>query len=224
MNEVIFPQGVDHEKDRDTLTWRAYRLLEEMIVTLQLKPGQVLSENALAQQIGLGRTPVREAIQKLAVEGLVVVLSRKGVLVSEINISKHLQLLEVRRELERLVARTAAVRANRAQRAEFVKLAEGFATSAAEDDDVMFMRLDRKFNQMILEAARNEYAANAMRQIQGLSRRFWYQHYQTVLDLPRCARLHEAVAAAISEGDAARAEAASDKLLDYIEEFSRATI
>ena len=63
-----------------------------------------------------------------------------------------------------------------------------------------------------------------MRQIQGLSRRFWYQHYQTVLDLPRCARLHEAVARAIGKGDPAEAATASDRLLDYIEEFARATI
>ncbi|MCQ0986082.1 GntR family transcriptional regulator [Jiella marina] len=224
MNENSSLESFDDEKDRNTLTWQAYRALEESIVTLRLKPGEVLSENALAQQIGLGRTPVREAIQKLASEGLVVVLSRRGILVSEINISKHLQLLEVRRELERLVARSAAMRSNAKQRLEFDELAEGFAACAEADDDVTFMRLDRRFNRLTLEAARNEYASNAMRQIQGLSRRFWYQHYQTVLDLPRCARLHEAVAEAIGKGDPAEAATASDRLLDYIEEFARATI
>lgn len=224
MNEIITPDSFDHEKDRNTLTWQAYRALEERIVTLRLKPGEVLSENALAQEIGLGRTPVREAIQKLASEGLVVVLSRRGILVSEINISKHLQLLEVRRELERLVARTAAIRANAQQKSEFAVLAEGFAECGRVDDDVKFMRLDRRFNRTSLEAARNEYASNAMRQMQGLSRRFWYQHYQSVLDLPRCARLHEGVALAVSRGDAAEAATASDRLLDYIEEFARATI
>ncbi|WAP68925.1 GntR family transcriptional regulator [Jiella pelagia] len=224
MNEHSSTEGFEDEKDRNTLTWQAYRALEESIVTLRLKPGEVLSENALAQQIGLGRTPVREAIQKLAGEGLVVVLSRRGILVSEINISKHLQLLEVRRELERLVARSAAMRSNAKQRLDFAELGEGFAACSGADDDVTFMRLDRRFNRMTLEAARNEYASNAMRQIQGLSRRFWYQHYQTVLDLPRCARLHEAVARAIGKGDPSEAATASDRLLDYIEEFARATI
>ena len=84
-----------------SLTDQAYRELEELIVTMRLQPGAVLSETALSTRLGIGRTPIREALQSLAREGLIVILPRKGILVSEINPGKQLLVLEVRRELER---------------------------------------------------------------------------------------------------------------------------
>ena len=207
-----------------SLAERAYRRLEELIATLQLQPGTVLSETALAQRLGIGRTPVREALQRLAGEGMVTILPRRGILVSELDLGKHMRLLEVRRELERLIARSAARRATRDERVAFSELAAALEQAAAAEDDIAFMRLDRRFNAMTVNAAHNEFAAKAMRHMQGLSRRFWYQHYQAVLDLPRCARLHKDVATAIAEGDEAAAAAASDRLIDYIEEFARATV
>ena len=214
----------ERAQDDGPLTGRAYRRLEELIATLQLKPGAVLSEAALAERLGIGRTPVREALQRLAGEGMVTILPRRGILVSEIDLARHLRLLEVRRELERLNARNAARRASRSERAGFAELAAALEEAARTGDDIAFMRLDRQFNAMILDAARNEFAAKAMRHMQGLSRRFWYQHYQAVLDLPRCARLHRDVAAAIADGDETAAADASDRLIDYIEEFARATV
>ena len=202
----------------------AYSLILTAIESGTYRPGDRLVESELAERFGVSRTPVREALQRLASEGLVVVLPRRGILVSEINISRHLQLLEIRRVLERFVAQTAARRASAAERAEFRQLAEAFGRSADEDDPVTFMRLDRRFNRLSVEASHNDYAANAMRQIQGLSRRFWYRHYENVLDLPRCARLHQAVAVAIADAEPETAGAASDALLDYIEEFARLTI
>ncbi len=208
----------------ESLADAAYRRIEEMIVTLELEPGAVLSESALTGRLGIGRTPVREALQRLAKEGLVVVLPRRGVMVSEINLARHLSLLELRREVERLIARKAALRATAAERAAFRKLADGFAAAAAASDDIAFMRHDKTFNAMTLAACRNDYAAGAMALMQGLSRRFWYRHYQQSLDLGRCALLHRDVALAIAEGDEAAAAAASDALIDYIEAFARATI
>lgn len=93
-----------------TLTDRAYRALEEEIVTLRLPPGSVVSEALLSKRLAVGRTPVREALQRLARERLVVILPRRGIVVSEIDVAAHLRLLDVRRELERLLARSAARR------------------------------------------------------------------------------------------------------------------
>jgi DNA-binding GntR family transcriptional regulator len=214
----------DAELDEGSLTERAYRRIEEMIATLQLEPGEVLTETALAQRLGIGRTPVREALQRLAGESMVTILPRRGILVSQLDFGRHLRLLEVRRELERLIARSAARRATPDERRAFAELAEALERAAADGDALGFMRLDRRFNAMTLAASRNEFAAKAMRHMQGLSRRFWYQHYQTVLDLPRCARLHKDVAAAIAQRDQEAAAAASDRLIDYIEEFARATV
>ena len=97
--------------DPETLTDRAYRLVEELIVTLALPPETILSEQSLAARLGIGRTPIREALQRLARDGLVVILPRRGILVSQINLKTQMRLLEVRRELERLMARGAAERA-----------------------------------------------------------------------------------------------------------------
>ncbi|HVI28718.1 GntR family transcriptional regulator [Hansschlegelia sp.] len=207
-----------------TLTEQAYVELEELISTLQLPPGAFLSEMALAQQLGFGRTPIREALQRLARDGLVVVAPRRGILVSEINLKAQLRLLETRRVLESLLARLAAERGDAAERARFAELARGMRAAAEASDDIAFMRLDRDFNQLVVAAARNEFAARAMANMTALSRRFWYQHYREVGDLSLSATLHAEVAEAIAARDAAAAAAASDRLMDYIESFARKTL
>jgi DNA-binding GntR family transcriptional regulator len=207
-----------------SLTDKAYAELEERIVTLALPPGQVLSENALASSLGIGRTPIREALQRLAREGLIVILPRRGIMVSEINVRSQLELLRVRRELERLMAQLASKRATAEEKTRFKELAKEMNHCARKDDDVGFMRLDRELNLLISRACRNEFAQRAMGLTHGLSRRFWYMHYKQVLDLPRCAKLHAVLAAAIGEGDDRKAMQASDELLDYIESFTRAAL
>lgn len=207
-----------------SLTDRAYRRLEEMIVTLQLAPGAVVSETALSKRLGIGRTPIREALQRLARERLIVVLPRRGIMVSEVNIRTQLRLLEARREVERLLARSAARRASDAQRQRFREIADGMEGAARKNDDVTFMRFDREFNLLVLEAGQNEFAAGAMTLMHGLARRFWYIHYKQVADMPLTARQHADIARAIAAGDEKGASAALDSLMDYIEEFTRATV
>ena len=207
-----------------SLTDLAYERIEEEIVMLRLKPGSIVSEAQLSEYVGIGRTPIREALQRLAHAGLVVVLPRRGILISEIDIRAQLQLLEVRREVERLIAGNAAERATEAERERFQGIAREMAHAAETDDDRSFLRLDRELNDLSVDAARNGFAAKAMQLMQPLSRRFWFIHYQEVADLPLCARLHAEVARAIGDGARIRACAASDRLLDYIETFTRATL
>jgi len=208
----------------DTLTERAYRLIEEQIVTLRLKPGDVLSEQKLSAALKIGRTPIREALQRLAREGLVTILPRKGILVSDINPRSQLLVLEVRREIERLLSRTGAERAGKEQRTQLQEIAQGMDRAAKTNDDIAFMRLDRELNWLMIDAAHNDYAARSMKLLQGLSRRFWYMHYREAADLPLCARLHANQARAIAHGNAEAAARASDKLMDYVETFTRATV
>jgi DNA-binding GntR family transcriptional regulator len=208
----------------ETLTEQAYRAIEEQIVTLRLKPGDILSEQALAATFRIGRTPIREALQQLAREGLVMILPRKGILVSELNPRTQLLVLEVRRELERLLSRAGAERATDEQRAELGRIADGMDRAAKMNDDIAFMRLDREMNRLVIEAAHNDYAARSMKLLQGLSRRFWYMHYREAADLPLCARLHANQARAIAKRNGEQAARASDKLMDYVETFTRATV
>jgi DNA-binding GntR family transcriptional regulator len=207
-----------------SLTERAYTHLEEMIVTLQLPPGSAVSEAALAQRLGIGRTPIREALQRLARERLVTILPRRGIIVSEINVKSQLRLLEVRREVERLVAKSAARRATAEERAQFLELARRFEKSAKTNDDVGFMRVDHEFNDLAVLAARNEFAAGAMSLMHSLSRRFWYIHYKQAADMPLTAKLHADIARGIAAGNEAVTGKALDKLLDTVAKFTRDTV
>jgi len=207
-----------------SLTDRAYTHLEEMIVTLQLPPGSAVSETALSQRLGIGRTPIREALQRLARERLVTILPRRGIIVSEINVKSQLRLLEVRREVERLAAKSAARRATPAERARFLEIARRFEKSAKTNDDVAFMRVDREFHDLSVMAARNEFAAGAMGLMHSLSRRFWYIHYKQAADMPLTAKLHADIARRIAAGDDAGAGKAMDKLLDMVAKFTRDTV
>ena len=207
-----------------TLTEQAYRQIEELICTLQLPPGTLLGEFALAERLGIGRTPIREALQRLALDGLVVVIPRRGILVSEINLQTQLRLLEMRRVVERLMARLAAERARPEERTAFAEVAAKMLAAADQSDDIAFMRLDRSFNQMVASGCRNDFAVRSINLMSALSRRFWYQHYKEVADLPLAAKLHAAVAKSIAEGDVAGAQKTSDDLMDYIESFTRKTL
>lgn len=206
------------------LTDLAYDQLEEAIITLRIPPGSVISELTLSEMFNIGRTPIREAIQRLAREHLLLVLPQRGLMVPEIDLKKQLKLLETRREVERLICKSAARRATPAERETFARLHDEFMHASSTNDDVAFMRSDREFNDLTLVAARNEFAEGAMRLMHGLSRRFWYFHYKQAADLPEMARLHANVAGAIAKGDVAAAGEGLDRLLDNIETFAKATL
>ena len=207
-----------------SLTDRAYAGLEEMIVTLQLAPGTAISESDLSAHLGIGRTPIREALQRLAREKLVSIFARRGIFVSPIDVASQLRLLETRRELERLISRSAARRATDDERARFRGLAAAFEAAATKNDDITFMRIDREFNQLCSAAAHNEFAAGAMSLMHSLSRRFWYLHYKQAADMPLTAKLHADIARAIAAGNEERAAKTTDRLLDTIEKFTRSTV
>jgi DNA-binding GntR family transcriptional regulator len=206
---------------RRSLADEAYHAIEERIVTLQLAPGAVLSEQQLAQDLSLGRSPVREAIQRLAHERLVVVLPRRGILVSDINLSTHRRLLDARRAIERLMVRLACRSATEEQNAAFRRLGGEFRREARDDDVRGFLASDFEFNDLLAASADNEFAVKAIQLMRGLSRRFWYR-YHKIADLGRCALLHARLAEAIAQRDAAAAEQALDRLIDYMEEFTKA--
>ena len=207
-----------------TLNEEAYRRIEELIVTLELAPGQVVSEAILSERIGIGTTPIREALQRLSREYLVQILPRRGVIVTAIDVRQQLQVLETRRELDRLIARSAARRSTAAERQRIGEIGEAMAIRADAEDVRGFLRLDGDLNMLTARAARNEIAANTVATLHSVSRRFWFYHHQ---DNPRARQtmtLHAALAGAISSGDESAAAAASDTLTDQLFEFARGTL
>ena len=207
-----------------SLSDTAHGQIEEMITTLRLTPGQAVSEAYLSSTLGIGRTPVREALQRLARERLVVIHPRQGVVVSEINIKDQLKLLEFRRELERLIARVAARRSTADERKAMHEIAESMEKAATNNDEMLFMRLDRKFDALFVKLARNDFLSDAIQPLQGLSRRFWYMNYKSAENMPQTAKLHADVARAIAKGDERAAMQASDNLVNYIEAFTKSTL
>ncbi len=127
----------------ESLAESAYLAIEKMIVTQSLRPGSMISENQLSEQLGCGRTPIREALQRLKFEGYVEIHPRRGVLVAPIDVLKQLELLEVRRPLERLVVRLAAERASDAERLEMHALAGEITAAAAAGNALRYLSATR---------------------------------------------------------------------------------
>jgi DNA-binding GntR family transcriptional regulator len=199
-------------------------MIEEMIVSTKLAPGAKVSEKALSETIGLGRTPIREALQRLAAEGTVQILPRAGVIIAPIDIADQFRLIEVRRELERLLAGRAAREASPEQRESFSELALRFRRAASENDAELFIDTDREFNQLVMAAARNKYAQVAMSAIQAQTRRFWFLYFSRFGDLQKVSVHHAEIAEAIAARDEMHARAASDALVDYVEGYTRKTL
>ena len=209
---------------RRSLTELAYEKLEELVVTLRLKPGSVQSEAALVQKTGFGRTPVREALQRLEREGLVEILPRKGVRITEIDIKRQFLLLELSRVLMTLLARTGARRATVEQRQQFAGIALDYEEIVRSKDLMTFMRMDITLNKLLCDASHNEHTCRAMNLLLGLNRRVGYVHLKNHGDIQTWASLRAEFARAIEKGDADAAAEITGRRLDYIESSIKSAV
>jgi DNA-binding GntR family transcriptional regulator len=209
---------------RPGLAEQALDRLEEMIVTLELAPGSMWSEGALANLTGFGRTPVREALKRLESQHLVRIVQRHGVQITEINVEQQLLLLETRRELERLVATRAARRRTSAEAARLQACALALREAGENGDVLAFFRAHVQAEGLALQAARNPFLATAIVPCHAMSRRFYYLHHRTAQDLKLACDHHADTMEAIVRGDEVQAAAAADAVLDYVEGFTRATL
>jgi DNA-binding GntR family transcriptional regulator len=194
----------------DSLAGQAYRVLEEHLVTLKLAPGEMVGERDLVDIAGIGRTPVREAIQKLSSQGLLQVLPRKGLMVTPLRRSDLAKIIEARRVMERLMVVKAAERATTDQRQALQMLAGHL--EAADKDLEHFFRLDRHLDEMLEDACCNRFLVDALAAMHSQCRRLWYLH-RNQLDLPRSSMLHAGLARAVAEGDGAGAIRALDEII-----------
>ena len=206
-----------------TLAEQAYDTIEALIVTLELAPGEVFSEGDLSERVGIGRTPLREALQRLIAQRLVVSIPRRGMRVTDIDLADMQALLETRRVLERLVARTAARRATPDQRDALAACADAAEAAAQTDDLDAFLRADREGDELLEAASRNPYATRTLSALHAHCRRLWFR-FRHDGDLVESATLHAAVLRAVATGDEAAAADATDRLLDYLNAFARETL
>lgn len=201
----------------------AYDAIETMISTLQLQPGSPVVEAEIAESTGLGRTPVREALLRMVSIGLIVQQPRRGLLVSHIDLADHLDVIQTRRVLERLLASNAARRATAPQRQAIVRCAENMVEAAARGHLDGYMLADHALDLVTHQASQNYSAVKCVQPLIVQCRRFWYA-YQHEGEVSEGARAHMQLAQGIASGDEAQAVAGAEQLMEYLERFARRII
>jgi DNA-binding GntR family transcriptional regulator len=187
---------------------RAYVELRDRIVTLRLAPGTVLREDELMREMAIGRTPLREAVKRLALENLVAVQPRRGTFVSEVEASDIVNISEVRAELEGYAAQLAALRMDGSARARADELlaeaAEVEERSLPEESDRL-MRLDERIHRFTWEAAGNPYLIETLERYFTHSLRIWYLVLDRVPGLGHAVHDQTRLLEALIDRDGARA-------------------
>jgi DNA-binding GntR family transcriptional regulator len=190
---------------RELLADRAYADLRDRLVTLRIPPGAPIDEDLLGAELQMGRTPVREAIKRLALENLVTVFPRRGTFASEINITDLAHISDVRAELEGRAAERAAERLTDEQRAQLEELLEELGRSQGSDDVEALMGLDARVHRFIYRCAGNPYMEETLARYYNLSLRIWYLVLDRLPHLFTRVHEHDDVLHAIGDGDATRA-------------------
>jgi DNA-binding GntR family transcriptional regulator len=152
----------------------AYMELRDRIVTLHLPPGTVLREDALMSELGIGRTPLREAVKRLALENLVDVQPRRGTFVSAVEAADIVNITEVRAELEGYAAELAALRLDPEGHTAAAQLLHEVERLSRPDDQDWLMRFDERIHRFTWDAARNPYLSQTLERYFTHSLRIWY--------------------------------------------------
>jgi DNA-binding GntR family transcriptional regulator len=132
-----------------------FETIRGAIITGELQPGQRLMEVQLAEQMGVSRTPVRESIRKLELEGLVKMVPRKGAYVTPMSVNDLKEMMEIRRALEGLAAELAAIHATEAEIAKLYEANRQFGKAAMENDEEGIIRYDMEIHETIYKASKN---------------------------------------------------------------------
>jgi DNA-binding GntR family transcriptional regulator len=182
-----------------SLAEKAYQELVRMITRLQLAPGSVLAEKALVEHLGIGRTPIREALQRLAIEGLVTHQPNRGMFVAEIGAASVQEIYEFRTLIDGGAARLAAARATVAQIDVLDALQASLVRATADDDIDRYVELDRRFYDALAEAAHNALLAEVVPRIFNLHLRLWFFISKKIGSWHPIAEAHEVMTRAVVE-------------------------
>ena len=196
---------------------RAYDGLRDRIVTLAIPPGGPINEDALRRELGLGRTPLREAIKRLALENLVVVFPRHGTFASQINIADLTAISDVRAVLEGHAAYRAAELLSEADEVALEALVAALGEARDSADPQALMALDARVHRFVHRAAANPYLEETLGRYFNLSLRIWYLVLERLPHLAARVHDHGELLEAIGERDAFRARAV---MVEHIETFA----
>jgi DNA-binding GntR family transcriptional regulator len=203
-----------------SLSDQAYYRIRELIVSLELPPGSLISERELMEQLGLGRTPVREALRALSREKLVEVYPRRGMFVSTVDVGDLAGLSEVRAVLESHAARLAAERASASDRTE----TEGLLAElegATDLDERALIDLDQRIHRHVYRCAHNPFLEETLNEYYVLTLRIWFLALEKVLRLEDAVQEHRELLEAIRDRDPALAESAMRRHVTGFEQAIR---
>jgi DNA-binding GntR family transcriptional regulator len=204
---------VELAEQAPSLADQAYVAIRDLIVSLRMQPGALIDERWLIESLGIGRTPVREALRRLAGEQLVEVFPRRGMFVSGVDVRDLARISEVREALEPEAARLAAERATAAERAELRALLAEIGTNAN------LMGLDERIHHAVYGAAHNQLMATTLGQYYVLALRIWMIALDRAHGLEEAVETHRDLLQAIVDGDGERAAAV---MRSHVENFEQA--
>ena len=193
----------------------AYLRLESLIVTLELAPGAMVTEKQLIALAGFGRTPVREAIQKLEWQGLLAVRPRAGLQISALNPAHPAMIYQTRRQLEPLAARLMADTIDAEAREALIACAKAMTECSVTGDKAGFLEADKLFDEILERSCPNPFITQALSSLQTHARRYWFSTADNAA-LENSVDLHVKVIRALLQGDSAASEAAMRHLVDGI--------
>jgi DNA-binding GntR family transcriptional regulator len=195
----------------------AYMRIRDRIVCLDMAPGSVVNEARLREDLEIGRTPIREALQRLALENLVKSVPHRGTFVTDVNITDLARITEVRVVLEAHAARLAAERIagqDRLAAQELLSVLEGGGAA----DQRELMRLDQQVHRQIYRAARNSFLEGTLERYLNLSLRLWYLVVDQEVRLREAVAEHVELLRAVLAGEGSRAE---DSMRRHVMGFER---
>lgn len=197
------------------LSKTAYDLIRHKIVSLELAPGEVIDETALREELDLGRTPIREALQRLALEQLVTIIPRRGMFVTEIRLTDLQRLFEVRVPLEAQAARLAAKRGLPQHWVDMQEVLDGIPADGKISNE-RWMIHDQACHQIMYEAADNQFLTDSLTNLYTLSLRLWYFALADMDDVGSAVSQHQAILDALRDG---KDNEAADLLEKHIRHF-----
>ena len=203
-------------KDYDLLSTKVYRILKASIIKGDLKPGEKLWESKIAEQLGVSRTPVREAIQKIAAEGFVKMEPNLGIVVHEFSFKDLKEVLQIRRVLEGLAASVAAEKINPEEISQLEKNIEETNICVIKNDLVTYLEFNAKFHSLIFQFSRNERLIKMSSQLVGPEHRFKIRALTIPGRLKYYLEEHQKIVEALKRRDAEQAGRLSQKHAENI--------
>ncbi len=198
----------------------AYEMLEELIVGCTLKPGQFVTIQELQTLTGLGRTPIHQAVNRLAGDTLIIIRPRHGLQIAPVDLARARTLLRFRRDVERFVIRLATERARAAHRSQLLHVARSLRTQRDTMTVDAFNRIDRRLDRLVIAAADEPFVEHTLRPLHTISRRVGWLYHRCVASsgsLVQTIDRHLAIVEAVASQHPDAAVAASDRLIDFVD-------